>query len=405
MSIVPVLLEYIWIDGSNNLRSKNRVVFVEREVSGPEYFLDSNLNENIQMWNFDGSSTGQADVGCSEVILKPVKIFIDPFLSTPQSSVQTVPVSTSQNFVRTVPKGDVTTLLSTNHDHLMQNNSTQMAYLVLCETYSMDLKPHKTNTRNAANEIFTKYLDEHPWYGIEQEFFLMDRKTRLPVGFGYTNSKNEYCSPEPQGQYYCGVGSQNVYEREYILDVYRAALKAGLKISGLNAEVAPGQWEIQVGPCEGVDAGDQLWILRYIMHRLTEGKDFYVELHAKPIGNKPAQDVEGSWNGSGAHCNFSTKKMREEGGIDRIYNAIAKLETKHMEHIQLYGVDNSLRMTGKHETSDINKFSYSLGGRNVSIRIPFQVNQNMKGYLEDRRPSSSCDPYVVTSKLLDTIMG
>jgi glutamine synthetase len=246
-------------------------------------------------------------------------------------------------------------------------------------------------------------LDEHPWYGIEQEFFLMDRKTKLPVGFGYRDSENDYCPPEPQGQYYCGVGSENAFEREYVLEVYKTALRTGLKISGLNAEVAPGQWEIQVGPCEGIDAGDQLWILRYIMHRLTEGKSFYVELHAKPIGHKPVQDIAGSWNGSGAHCNFSTEKMRLDGGYDYILQAVEKLGSKHLDHIQVYGTDNSLRMTGKHETSDINMFSYSVGGRNVSIRIPFQVVQNKKGYLEDRRPSSSCDPYTVTSKLLHTV--
>lgn len=363
-----ILLEYIWIDGSNNLRSKNRVIFADSAIVNGQ--VSSNLIESlgIQLWNFDGSSTGQADVECSEVVLKPVKTFIDPFLSS----------------------------------------STQLAYLVLCETYSIDGKPHKTNVRHIANKVFTKHANEHPWYGIEQEFFLMNRKTGLPIGFELQEPNDAYPHPyyscaKPQGDYYCGVGSQNVVERDYVLEVYKMALKAGLTISGMNAEVAPGQWEIQVGPCEGIDAADQLWILRYIMHRLTEGKEFYVELHAKPIGNKPMRTVDGSWNGSGAHCNFSTEKMRLEDGYDHILEAISKLGKKHDEHVELYGNDNSLRMTGKHETSDIKKFSYSVAGRNVSIRIPFQVEQNKKGYLEDRRPSSSCDPYAVTSKILDTV--
>jgi glutamine synthetase len=124
MEKVPVLLEYIWIDGSNNLRSKNRVIFVEKHLSGPECFLRSNLNENIQMWNFDGSSTGQADVACSEVNLKPVKTFIDPFLFT----------------------------------------STQMAYLVLCETYSVDGKPHNSNTRDIAHKVFLKHLGKNFYF-------------------------------------------------------------------------------------------------------------------------------------------------------------------------------------------------------------------------------------------------
>ena len=358
-----VLLEYIWIDGSNNLRSKNRVITVNRRST--QYLVNKNLIEllGIQSWNFDGSSTGQADVECSEVVLKPVKTFIDPFLTSGE----------------------------------------QAAYFVLCETYSIDGTPHKSNTRHNADKIFNQFANERPWYGIEQEFFLMDRKTSLPVGFFNTNSYNETVQCPPQGQYYCGVGSENAFEREYVLEVYKAALKAGLTISGMNAEVAPGQWEIQVGPCEGIDAADQLWILRYIMHRLTEGRPFYVELHAKPIGNYPVQIVEGSWNGSGAHCNFSTEKMRLDGGYEHIINGISKLSSKHAEHVELYGKDNNLRMTGKHETSDITKFSYSVAGRNVSIRIPYQVEQNKKGYLEDRRPSSSCDPYLVTSKILDTV--
>lgn len=95
--------------------------------------------------------------------------------------------------------------------------------------------------------------------------------------------------------------------------------------------------------------------------------------------------------------------MRQNGGYEHILNAIAKLGLKHNEHVELYGKDNGLRMTGKHETSDISKFSYSVAGRNVSVRIPYQVEQNKKGYLEDRRPSSSCDPYLVTSKILDTV--
>ena len=45
---------------------------------------------------------------------------------------------------------------------------------------------------------------------------------------------------------------------------YKACLYAGVSLSGVNAEVMPGQWEYQVGPCEGVDIGDHVWAARYI---------------------------------------------------------------------------------------------------------------------------------------------
>ena len=84
------------------------------------------------------------------------------------------------------------------------------------------------------------------------------------------------------------------------------------------------------------------------------------------------------------------------------WNQIDKLKQKHNEHISIYGIDNKERLTGKHETSDINEFTYGVGNRNVSIRIPNETEKNKCGYIEDRRPSSSCDPYLVTSKIFET---
>ena len=47
----------------------------------------------------------------------------------------------------------------------------------------------------------------------------------------------------------------------------------------------------------------------------------------------------------------------------------------------------------------MNTFSYGVADRTTSVRVPTETDKNKSGYLEDRRPSSNMDPYVVTSLL------
>jgi glutamine synthetase len=352
-------LEYIWIGGNNEIRTKTKIQSFDLDYDT----FNIKSARNLPVWNYDGSSTNQASGEDSEVLLKPVKVYKNPF----------------------------------------NKNNNIPSYLVLCETFMGNLdKPHPTNTRHEARNVFNKSNTDtyKPLFGIEREFFVYDNKPKPSVPLGWENGE-----PKPQGPYYCSVGAGKCYGKEFLEEALDLSLLAGLEITGSNIEVCPGQMEIQVCS-EGLEAADSCIILSYILDRLGEEYNYSIDWRAKPI--------KGDWNGSGCHVNFSTVQMRTDPkkslltgnlGYSEIIKAIKRLETKHAEHIEVYGDDNNERLTGLHETSSMNKFSYGVANRGASIRIPRDTEANGYGYFEDRRPSSSVDLYLVTSKIFATSIG
>jgi len=328
-------LEYIWLDGSEptqQLRGKTRI---EDNFSG-------NL-EDCPVWNFDGSSTNQSSGGKSDLLLKPVFICPDP--------------------------------------------DRKNAYLVLTEVLNPDGTSHETNGRAHIEEE-----DEDFWFGFEQEYFLYDPQTRLPLGFPAGGF------PEPQGPYYCGVGGSRVFGRSIVEEHLDLCIEAGLNIEGINAEVAAGQWEFQIFAKGAHSAGDQIWMARYLLERTAEKYGVDVEWHPKPLG----KDLD--WNGSGMHANFSNGIMRTCGD-EKIFTAICEEFGKHIpEHIEVYGAYNDQRLTGLHETQSIDQFSYGAFDRGASIRIPVNtIEAGWKGRLEDRRPASNGDPYKIAARIIKTL--
>ena len=269
------ILEYVWIDGRGNLRSKYRTANINFMDEGTDYIA-------VEKW-------GDYD---EEVALVPVAHFLNPFFDPGR------------------------------------------AFLVLCETRSNGITPTDTNFRRDAAKVFESSAEKlDPWFRIEQSVQL------------------------------CG-GTRTITLRKLAEKHYEYCLQAGLKIGGVNAEVAPNQWGFRIGPCSGLGAGDELWIARYILHKL--GEEFGVCVSFK----SELASASGTLN-----TTFSTEETRNKNGLKCIYNYIDRLWKKHA-----------------HDASGI-----QFGA--TAIRIPKSVLKAGCGHLEDRRPASDVDPYRVIAAI------
>ena len=318
----------------------------------PEPNLRSKIRVSIKNtplpWSFDGSSTKQAEGNFSDCILNPVRTY-----------------SSSKN------KNKV---------------------FVLCEVLNSDGTPHESNDRSKLlDSMYYQLVDstKWSWFGFEQEYFIRQGHKKNILGYESNYSR------EKQVKYYCGVGGL-IVGRNVSDEHLEMCLEYGIGIEGTNAEVAFGQWEYQIFGQGTLTAADDLWMARYFLLKLAEKHGYDIELHPKPLQT-------GDWNGSGLHTNFSTQRMRDVGG-EEYFNKIFKQFEKDKEiHIANYGSDNHLRLTGKFETQDINKFTWGIADRGASIRISNRTAENWRGYLEDRRPASNANPYKVVKAILDSL--
>ena len=332
---MAIKAEYIWIDGTEptaRLRSKTKILDGKADLP------------DLPIWGFDGSSTNQAPGKASDCVLRPVAVYPDPLRGEPN-------------------------------------------VLVMSEVLLPNMTPHPTNTRAVLQPVAEKFAGQEPLFGIEQEYTFF--KGGRPHGFPETGF------PAPQGFYYCGVGADEVYGRDIVEAHLEACLEAGLAISGINAEVMPGQWEFQIGPVAAPQVADELWIARWLLYRIAEDYDVSATLDPKP--------VKGDWNGAGAHTNFSTNAMRE--GYDAVIAACEAIGKRRQEHIDVYGAGIEERLTGLHETCSYKEFRYGVSDRGASVRIPMATSNLGYGYFEDRRPNANCDPYQTTAILIETICG
>ena len=339
-------VEYIWFDGTVPtalIRSKSRVVELNTENVSIDDFPE---------WGFDGSSTNQATGDNSDCILKPVSFVINPL--------------------------------------------EEDSFLVMCEVFNRDETPHKTNTRAILRNILDQGGNsEDAYFGFEQEYTMFGLNGR-PLGWPETGEPGE------QGPYYCGLGGGRVAGRELVDAHYDACIAAGLLIYGINAEVMLGQWEFQIGyrgfdeQVDPLKTTDDLGYAKWLLNRLAEEFDISISFSNKPI--------KGDWNGAGCHTNFSTKSMRDKNnGAEAVKNAIKALEENHQSHIEIYGHGLSDRLTGLHETCDINTFKAGESDRGASIRIPVGTAKKGYGYIEDRRPGANSDPYLVAARILSSV--
>lgn len=334
-----VIADYIFLDGDQKFRTKNRVVLV------------TGLQISFDDFSVDGSSTGQAFNRNTEVILRPVY-----YTRNPMRAIE--------------------------------------SYLVLCETYnSITNEPLPSNTRAEAAKFFAQpdVQDLDIWFGPEQEYYLYKAFPSNTVPSPILRGDTIVNAP---GTHYCGIHVDSI-QQQIVDKHFEICMAAGLDFYGTNAEVSPDQWEFQLGPCNGIVSADQLTVARFLLEKVAAQYDYRVCFHPKPYTSR-----QGSGCHINISTNITRNPEKGDAEIVRLIKAFG---TTHEAHIAVYGQGNEERLTGHCETAPIDEYSYGFGTRDTSIRVPRQVSKVGFGYFEDRRPAANVDPYLAMMRIGQSI--
>ena len=341
------LAEYIWQDSSNNLRSKSKTIdfYINKMDNIMEKVLDLSIYDEWECYNY--TETTKIENNNQEiVILKPCAVFPDPFRKEPN-------------------------------------------VLLLCSTYNYDDNPLKNNYRDWSKTILKQIHHLQPLFILEQQFLIMEncpccpnKISNKPYGFKDSNESilinNE--------QHYCSIGSNNAFGRKISEQAFHSCLEAGINVLSINSHIKPSQWEIQVGPDNGLNVSDHLLIVRYILLRI--GELFNAQICFNNINSKKNSII------STCYINYTDINMLKD--IKYVYETFIKL------------CDNQIEQEFKEKLDIIRSNSSNLDFNQISqisrsIKIPYKTFKDKKGYVQDRRYSANINPYLITSEICENI--
>ena len=334
------LAEYIWLDSSGNLRSKSKTI--DLYINSMEEVLNLDIYEEWDCCNY--SETTKTENNDSEIIiLKPCAVFPDPFRKEPN-------------------------------------------VLLLCSTYDYNNNPLKNNYREQSVTILKQIDHLKPLFILEQQFLIMEncpccpnKISNKPYGFKDANESVLINT----NQHYCSIGSNNAFGRKISEQAFHSCLEAGINVLSINSHIQPSQWEIQVGPDNGLNVSDHLLIVRYILLRI--GEVFNTQISFNNINSRNNTII------SNCYINYSTIDMRNN--IKNVYETFIKLcdnqiEQKFKEKLEIINNTNSSNL----DFIEISQIS-------TNIKIPYKTFKNKKGFIQDRRHSANINPYLVTSEI------